>query len=65
MPLHRSEHLPANQACQNNIREEQNNRVLIDMLSMLESILEPIDLLRLKMCSEHSVHSGKSTGPDQ
>ena len=26
-------------------------------------VLEPLDLLRLKWCSEPSVHGGKGTGP--
>ena len=34
------------------------HRVLIDMLGLPTSVLEPLDLLRLKWCSEPSVHGG-------
>ena len=33
------------------------------MLSLPESVLEPRDLIRLKWCSELSVHGGKNTAP--
>ena len=55
--------LPANEAYRDNARKELDHRVLIDMLGLPESILEPLDLLRLKWCSEPSVHGGKSTAP--
>ncbi len=55
--------LPANEAYRDNSRKELDYRVLIDMLGLPESILEPLDLLRLKWCSEPSVHGGKRTAP--
>ena len=55
--------LPANEAYRDNARKELDHRVLIDMLGLPESVLEPLDLLRLKWCSEPSVHGGKRTGP--
>ena len=55
--------LPANEAYQDNTRKELDYRVLIEMLGLPESILEPLDLLRLKWCSEPSVHGGKKTAP--
>ena len=55
--------LPANEAYRDNTRQELDHRVLIDLLGLPESILEPLDLLRLKWCSEPSVHGGKSTRP--
>ena len=55
--------LPANEAYRDNSRKELDHRVLTDMLGLPESILEPLDLLRLKWCSEPSVHGGKRTGP--
>ena len=55
--------LPANEAYRDNTRKELDHRVLIDLLGLPESILEPLDLLRLKWCSEPSVHGGKSTRP--
>ena len=55
--------LPANEAYRDNTRKELDYRVLIEMLGLPESILEPLDLLRLKWCSEPSVHGGKKTAP--
>ena len=55
--------LPANQACDDPSRKELDYRVLIDVLALPKSVLEPLDLLRLKWCSEPSVHGGKSTAP--
>ena len=59
-----SQFLPANEAYRDNTRKELDHRVLIDMLGLPESILEPLDLLRLKWCSEPSVHGGKKTAPE-
>ena len=56
--------LPANEAYRDNTRKELDHRVLIEMLGLPESILEPLDLLRLKWCSEPSVHGGKKTAPE-
>ena len=57
--------LPANQAYEDPARKELDRRVLIDMLGMPESVLEPLDLLRLKWCLEPSVHGGKRTAPKE
>ena len=56
--------LPANEAFRDSTRKELDYRVLIDMLGLPESVLEPLDLLRLKWCSEPSVHGGKKTAPE-
>ena len=56
--------LPANEAYRDDTRKLLDRRVLIDLLHLPESILEPLDLLRLKWCSEPSVHGGKGTAPD-
>ena len=56
--------LPANEAYRDDTRKLLDRRVLIDLLNLSESILEPLDLLRLKWCSEPSVHGGKGTAPD-
>ncbi len=58
------EFLPANEAYRDETRKLLDRRVLIDLLNLPESILEPLDLLRLKWCSEPSVHGGKGTAPD-
>ncbi len=57
------EFLPANEAYRDDTRKLLDRRVLIDLLGFPESILEPLDVLRLKWCSEPSVHGGKSTKP--
>jgi hypothetical protein len=59
-----SQFLPANEAYRDNTRKELDYRVLIDMLGLPERVLEPLDLLRLKWCSEPSVHGGKKTAPE-
>ena len=55
--------LPSNEAYRDNSRKELDHRVLVDMLGQPASLLEPLDLLRLKWCSEPSVHGGKRTAP--
>ena len=57
------EFLPANEAWRDESRQELDRRVLVELLGLPESVLEPLDLLRLKWCSEPSVHGGKGTGP--
>ena len=57
--------LPANQAYEDPARKDLDYRVLIEMLGMPESVLEPLNLLRLKWCSEPSVHGGKRTAPPE
>ena len=61
--LKRLDFLPANEAYRDDTRKLLDRRVLIDLLNLPESILEPLDLLRLKWCSEPSVHGGKGTAP--
>ena len=56
--------LPANEAYHDNSRKELDHRVLIDVLGLPTSILEPLDMLRLRWCSEPSVHGGKRTAPE-
>ena len=57
------EFLPANEAYRDDSRKELDRRVLTEMLGLPATILAPLDLLRLKWCSEPSVHGGKSTKP--
>ena len=56
--------LPANEAYRDETRKLLDRRVLIDLLNLPETILEPLDLLRQKWCSEPSVHGGKATAPN-
>ena len=55
--------LPANEAYRDTSRQELDHRVLIEVLGLPESVLEPLELLRHKWCSEPSVHGGKRTAP--
>ena len=55
------EFLPANEAYRDASRKELDRRVLVEMLGLPESVLDPLELLRLKWCSEPSVHGGKGT----
>ena len=58
-----SQLLPANEAYRDGTRQELDYRVLVDMLGLPTTVIEPLDLLRLKWCSEPSVHGGKKTAP--
>ena len=55
--------LPANEAYRDQTRQELDRRVLVDLLGLPDTVLEPLGVLRLKWCSEPSVHGGKWTGP--
>jgi len=58
------EFLPANEAWRDESRKELDRRVLVDLLGLDEGkVMGSLDLLRLKWCSEPSVHGGKGTGP--
>ena len=61
--MRNTQFLPANEAYHDNSRKELDYRVLVEMLGLPESVMEPLDLLRLKWCSETSVHGGKRTAP--
>ena len=62
--MRNSRFLPANEAYRDNARQELDYRVLIDMLGLPKTLLEPLELLRHKWCLEPSVHGGKSTAPN-
>ena len=55
--------LPANEAYRDATRTSLDRAVLCELLGLPESILEPLDVLRLQWCSEPTVHGGKSTRP--
>ena len=57
------EFLPANEAYHDPARQALDHAVLIDLLGLPESILEPLAVLRLQWCAEPTVHGGKSTRP--
>ncbi|MCY4658017.1 MAG: hypothetical protein OXC80_14560 [Gammaproteobacteria bacterium] len=56
------EFLPANEAYRDEARKELD-AALLSMLNLPSSLSDGLQLLRLKWCSEPSVHGGKSTRP--
>ena len=55
--------LPANEARRDNNRKALDHAVLVDMLKQPPEVMDSLDLLRVKWCSEPSVHGGKRTRP--
>ena len=56
--------LPANEAYRDAARLDLDRALLVDLLGLPESVLEPLALARLQWCHEPSVHGGKSTRPE-
>ena len=54
---------PANEAYNDESRKDLDRAVLVELLGLPASIMDSIDLLRYKWCSEPSVHGGKPTRP--
>ena len=59
----KTELLPANEAWKDEGRQALDRAVLVDLLNQPPDVLESLDLLRTKWCSEPSVHGGKKTKP--
>ena len=59
-----AEFLPANEAYRDDTRKALDRAVLVDLLRLPESTLEPLSILRDQWCAEPSVHGGKSTRID-
>jgi len=55
--------LPANEAYHDKNRHALDRALLVELLGLPESILQPLDLLRRKWCNEPSVHGGKKSRP--
>lgn len=55
--------LPANEAWRDEGRMALDKTVLVDLLQQPPAILDSLELLRNKWCSEPSVHGGKKTRP--
>ena len=53
--------LPANEAYRDETRKALDRAVLVDLLRLPESTLDPLSILRDQWCAEPSVHGGKST----
>ncbi len=56
-----AEFLPANEAYRDDTRKALDRAVLVDLLRLPESTLEPLSILRDQWCAEPSVRGGKST----
>ena len=56
--------LPANEAYRDDTRKALDRAVLVDLLRLPETTLEPLSILRDQWCTEPSVHGGKSTRID-
>ena len=46
-----------------NVRKDLDKSVLVDLCGLPERMLDDLELLRRKWCSEPSVHGGKGTNP--
>ena len=57
------EFLPANEAYRDETRQALDRAVLIDLLGLPETVLEPLAVLRGQWCAEPTVHGGKGTRP--
>lgn len=56
--------LPANEAYRDENRLALDEAVLVGLLGLPESILDPLAVLRRQWCAEPTVHGGKSTRPE-
>ncbi len=55
--------LPANEAYRDPSRIALDEAVLVDLLELPRSVLEPLGVLRRQWCAEPTVHGGKGTRP--
>ena len=55
--------LPANEAYRDETRQALAAAVLVELLGLPASILEPLAVLRTQWCGEPTVHGGKATRP--
>ena len=55
---------PANESYRDDNRKALDQAMLVEVLGLPETVLGPLDNLRLQWCSEPSVHGGKSTQPE-
>lgn len=53
--------LPFNEAYHDEVRQELDRRLITELLRLDASVLEPLTLLRKKLCSEPSIHGGKKS----
>ena len=55
--------LPANEAYRDETRQALDAAVLVELLGLPASVLEPLAVLRTQWCGEPTVHGGKATRP--
>ena len=55
--------LPASEAYRDPVRKDLDRALLVDLLALPATVLEPLDLFRRQWCAEPSVHGGKATRP--
>lgn len=55
---------PANEAYRDENRQALDKAILVGLLGLPYSILDPLAVLRRQWCGEPTVHGGKSTRPD-
>ncbi len=55
--------LPANESYRDETRQALDRALLVDLLDLPDSVMEPLDLLRRQWCAEPTVHGGKTTRP--
>ncbi len=53
--------LPFNEAYHDEVRQELDRRLITELLRLDARVLEPLTLLRKKLCSEPSIHGGKKS----
>lgn len=51
--------LPVNETDHDPVRQELDRRLLTEVLRLDSALLEPMDLLRRKLCAEPTIHGGK------
>ena len=61
--LHEKTLLPANEAWRDAVRQEMDQRLLIEVLGLDDKAVEQLGILRRQWCSEPTVTSVKKTGP--
>ena len=55
--------LPANEAYRDLTRQALDEAVLVELLGLPRTVLDPLALLRTQWCGEPTVHGGKATRP--
>ena len=57
--------LPTNEAHQDPVRQELDQRIITEVLGLDDKAVDQLAILRNQWCSEPTVYGTKTTGPDQ